>query len=80
MEDSLIVSVSGLRGVVGRSLDSTVAATYAVAFAHVLPPGPIVIGRDGRTHGPLLARAITDGRNRRTRRRGCRRHSDFGQP
>jgi len=60
MEESLIVSVSGLRGVVGRALTPTVAATYAVAFAQVLPPGPIVLGRDGRTHGPLLARAITD--------------------
>jgi phosphomannomutase len=58
--DPLIVSVSGLRGVVGGSLTSEVAVRYVAAFAATLPPGPIVIGRDGRTSGPLLAAAITE--------------------
>lgn len=57
--DPLIVSVSGLRGVVGTSLTTDVAARYAAAFAATLPPGPIVLGRDGRESGPLLAAAIT---------------------
>ncbi len=60
MDDPLIVSVSGLRGVMGTSLTADVAARYAAAFAAGLPPGPIVIGRDGRESGPLLAAAITD--------------------
>jgi phosphomannomutase len=56
--DPLIVSVSGLRGVVGASLTTDVATRYAAAFATTLPPGPIVLGRDGRESGPLLAAAI----------------------
>ena len=58
--DILIVSVSGLRGIVGGSLTPEVAVRYVAAFAATLPPGPIVIGRDGRTSGPLLAAAITE--------------------
>jgi phosphomannomutase len=60
MADTLIVSVSGLRGVVGATLTPDVAVRYAAAFAATLPPGPIVIGRDGRTHGPLFAAALRD--------------------
>ncbi len=56
--EPLIVSVSGLRGVVGASLTPEVAARYAAAFVATLPAGPIVIGRDGRESGPLLAAAI----------------------
>jgi phosphomannomutase len=58
--DILIVSVSGLRGIVGGSLTPEVAVRYVAAFAATLPPGPIVMGRDGRTSGPLLAAAITE--------------------
>ena len=58
--DILIVSVSGLRGIMGGSLTPEVAVRYVAAFAATLPPGPIVIGRDGRTSGPLLAAAITE--------------------
>lgn len=60
MDDPLIVSVSGLRGVMGRSLTADVAARYAAAFAAELAPGPIVVGRDGRESGPLLAVAVAD--------------------
>jgi len=59
VSDPLIVSVSGLRGIVGGSLTPEVAVRYAVAFAETLPPGPIVIGRDGRASGPVLAEAIS---------------------
>jgi phosphomannomutase len=58
--DTLIVSVSGLRGIVGGSLTPEVAVRYVTAFAETLPPGPVVIGRDGRTTGPVLATAITE--------------------
>jgi phosphomannomutase len=58
MPHELIISVSGLRGIVGDSLTPEVAMRYATSFAAELPPGPIVIGRDGRESGPLLAEAI----------------------
>jgi phosphomannomutase len=56
-----IISVSGLRGVVGESLTPEIGIRYAVAFATVAPPGPIVVARDGRPTGRMLAAAITSG-------------------
>jgi phosphomannomutase len=56
--EPLIVSVSGLRGVVDEALTAEVAARYAAAFSAGLPPGPIVLGRDGRANGPPLAAAL----------------------
>lgn len=53
-----IISVSGLRGIIGASLTPDVAMRYALAFAAELPPGPLVISRDGRTTGRMLADAI----------------------
>lgn len=58
--EPLIVSVSGLRGIVGETLTPEVATRYARAFVHTLPPGPVVIGRDGRPSGPSLAAAIAE--------------------
>jgi phosphomannomutase len=60
MPSELIISVSGLRGVVGESLTPTVAANYVAAFSAELPPGPIVLGRDGRATGPMLAEAVAE--------------------
>ena len=57
----LIISVSGLRGIVGETLTPQVAIRYGCAFAAELPPGKIVIGRDGRATGPMLAAALTAG-------------------
>ncbi len=55
----LIISVSGLRGIVGETLTPEVATRFIAAFAAKLPAGPIIIGRDGRNSGPMLSRAIT---------------------
>lgn len=54
----LIISVSGLRGIVGETLTDEVAARFARAFSESLPAGAVVVSRDGRSHGPGLARAI----------------------
>lgn len=54
----LIISVSGLRGIVGESLTPEVAVRYAAAFAESLPPGAIVVTRDGRATGKMLADAV----------------------
>lgn len=58
MASEPIISVSGLRGVVGESLTDDVARRYAAAFAEELPPGPVVIGRDGRASGARFAEVI----------------------
>ena len=55
----LIISVSGLRGVVGTSLTADVAVRYVAAFASDLPPGPLVVARDGRSTGTMLRDLIT---------------------
>ena len=54
----LIVSVSGLRGIVGETLTEQVAACYATAFAESLAAGPILVTRDSRASGPQLSDAI----------------------
>ncbi|TWT79998.1 Phosphoglucosamine mutase [Planctomycetes bacterium CA13] len=54
----LIISVSGLRGIVGQSLTPTVAVNFVAAYASKLPDGPIIVGRDGRSSGPVLCQAI----------------------
>jgi phosphomannomutase len=56
-----IISVSGLRGVVGESLTPEVAIRYAAAYAATAPAGPMVITRDSRPSGGLLAQAIHAG-------------------
>ncbi|MBM3999917.1 MAG: phosphoglucosamine mutase [Planctomycetes bacterium] len=54
----LIISVSGLRGIVGETLTARVAVDYAAAFSAESPPGSVLIGRDGRAGGAMFAQAI----------------------
>ncbi|MBN2315874.1 MAG: phosphoglucosamine mutase [Sedimentisphaerales bacterium] len=56
-----IISVSGLRGIIGDTLTPDLAIRYVCAFASTLPEGPIVITRDGRTTGRMLANALFSG-------------------
>ena len=58
MTNQPIISVSGLRGIVGETLTPRVASQYACALAAELEPGPIVITRDGRATGRMLADVI----------------------
>ena len=53
-----IISVSGLRGVVGETLTPEVAMRYAAAFAGIAPPGDILVGRDSRPSGNMLSLAV----------------------
>ncbi|MEM7457296.1 MAG: phosphoglucosamine mutase [Planctomycetota bacterium] len=57
-----IISVSGLRGIIGESLSPTLAIRYATAFISSLSEdGPVVVTRDGRTTGQMLASAVCSG-------------------
>ena len=58
---SLMISVAGIRGIVGDSLTPDVVARFVAAFAHELPAGPIVVGRDARPTGPMVLRAALAG-------------------
>jgi len=53
-----IISVSGLRGIVGETLTPDVVMRYVAAFAAALPPGDVLIGRDSRPSGKMLAEAV----------------------
>lgn len=61
MASEPIISVSGLRGVVGESLTPEVAIRYAASYAATAPAGAMVITRDSRPSGGLLAQAIHAG-------------------
>jgi len=57
-----IISVSGLRGIIGESLDPILAIKYSTAYVGLLEAeGPIVVTRDGRATGTMLAQAICSG-------------------
>jgi phosphomannomutase len=56
---SLMVSISGIRGVVGESLTPDVPVRYASAFAEYCGRGRIVIGRDGRTSGKMIGNLVS---------------------
>lgn len=60
MTNEPIISISGLRGIVGVQLTPLVAAQYAAALAANLPLGSlVVIGRDGRSSGELFSSVIS---------------------
>jgi phosphomannomutase len=56
-----MISVAGIRGVVGSSLTPPLVSRFAAAFARELPPGPVVVGRDARRSGPMVRRAVAAG-------------------
>ena len=60
--DRLMVSVSGVRGTVGRTLTPEVACQFGCAFGTMLGAGrKVVLGRDTRPSGPMVAHAIAAG-------------------
>lgn len=56
---SLMVSISGIRGIVGETLTPEVVVNYASAFAQYCNRGTIVIGRDGRATGKSIAHLVS---------------------
>jgi phosphomannomutase len=60
-ESQLIVSVSGIRGIVGQSLTPGVALVFASALAHYTDGGKMVLSRDGRPSGSMLRHAVLGG-------------------
>ncbi len=58
MSNHLLFSVAGARGIVGKTIDADVVTRLTLAYASVLPPGPIVVGRDTRPSGESLAYSV----------------------
>lgn len=61
MSGELIVSVSGIRGIVGDSLTAEAALAFASALGTHLGGGRVLLSRDGRPSGSLLRHAIIAG-------------------
>ncbi|SYZ72398.1 Phosphomannomutase [Candidatus Zixiibacteriota bacterium] len=58
MNKQLMVSTSGIRGVIGNGLDPVLASEYAAAFGTYLKSGTVVIGRDSRPSGEMIKMAV----------------------
>lgn len=56
-----MISVAGIRGIVGESLTPLVVSRFAAAFARSLGEGPVVVGRDARISGPMVYQAVASG-------------------
>jgi phosphomannomutase len=65
MTETLMVGVSGIRGIVGKDLTPENVSRYAAAFGVWAKDGrkraSVVLGRDARTSGPMFAHAATAG-------------------
>jgi phosphomannomutase len=57
----LLVSVSGVRGLIGNGLSADVAARFAAAFGSTLAGQPVVVSRDSRPSGEALRHAVVAG-------------------
>jgi phosphomannomutase len=58
---NLMISVSGVRGIVGDGLTPEVALQFAQAYGSEFGPGRIVVGRDSRVTGEMIKYAIWAG-------------------
>ena len=56
-----ILSVSGLRGVLGDGLDADYVTAFAAAIGTLADGGTVVIARDGRPSGEMLRHAVVAG-------------------
>ena len=61
MENMPIMSVSGIRGVVGESLTPLLVSRIAFLQTRASGKGRIVVGRDTRPSGEMIARAAFRG-------------------
>lgn len=56
---TLMVSISGIRGIVGDGLDPNILVKYTSAYADFVKKGTVVIGRDARITGEMVSGIVT---------------------
>ena len=56
----LIKSISGIRGIVGKTLNNTIVNSYTNIFTHMQSQGDILLARDSRYHGEDIYESICD--------------------
>lgn len=54
-----MVSISGIRGIVGSGLDPEVIVKYTNAYADFVGKGKVVVGRDARITGEMVNQIVT---------------------
>ncbi|MCA9062308.1 MAG: phosphoglucosamine mutase [Planctomycetaceae bacterium] len=56
-----ILSISGLRGIIGDGLTPEYAARFAAALGTIFNGGKVVVARDGRSTGEMLYHSVVSG-------------------
>jgi len=59
--DSLMIGVSGVRGVIGSSLTPELVTRFSMAFGTYMKGGSVVVGRDTRTSGAMVKHSVFAG-------------------
>ena len=59
--NTLKVSISGVRGIVGEALSPELICRFAEAFGAYVGRGPVIVGRDTRPSGPMVQQAVHAG-------------------
>ena len=54
----LMVSVSGIRGVVGETLIPEIIVNYTNAYADLIKEGNVIVGRDSRISGEMVKHLV----------------------
>ncbi|MCB9367758.1 MAG: phosphoglucosamine mutase [Calditrichaeota bacterium] len=57
----LMISISGVRGIVGKSMTAEVCLRWAQAFGKSCAPGPVVVGGDSRISKTMMRAATISG-------------------
>ena len=56
---TLMISISGIRGIVGDGLDPEVLVNFTNAYADFVSEGTVVVGRDARISGEMVQNIVT---------------------
>ncbi|HQI39808.1 MAG: phosphoglucosamine mutase [Ignavibacteriales bacterium UTCHB2] len=56
---TLMVSISGIRGIVGDGLDPEVIVKYTNAYSKFIGSGKVIVGRDARITGEMVNQIVT---------------------
>lgn len=56
---TLMVSISGIRGIIGAGLEPDIIVKYTNAYADFIGAGKVVVGRDARITGEMVNQIVT---------------------
>ncbi|MCK4448453.1 MAG: phosphoglucosamine mutase, partial [Candidatus Marinimicrobia bacterium] len=58
MKKTLMISISGVRGIIGKGLTPDVISRFSLSFGTFSNGGKVVIGRDTRNSGEMVKHAV----------------------